>query len=330
MFSQVTLVKKEYKNLYRKYSTLPLGVLPDKKYYVCDEGYGLTTFTSDKFGFWNSNQIYDKAIDIMIIGDSISMNGCLQEEETFVGMLRKNYNVMNLSISANDPIHYASVAKIFIPEFKPKIVLMMFNRGDFIDHYSQKTHIYKEFFFKKKMSYFEDEKNHLNFPIRYHKNLIKLLLEAQDITERYIGRFNDFNPVESVSKLQRIFILFSTHYKLTYLQNIFFDKNYLPYGNDLALDELNKNCDKINCIGFYAFVPGSNFWRPDSRQSKYSKLLGDSDKKFDNIKFINFIDDFKNLDKEAYSIKGNHLSKIGNRKIFKELVKHFNNSSFSN
>ena len=43
------------------------------------------------------------------------------------------------------------------------------------------------------MSYFEDEKNHLNFPIRYHKNLIKLLLEAQDITERYIGRFNDFN-----------------------------------------------------------------------------------------------------------------------------------------
>ena len=88
--------------------------MPDKKYYVCDEGYGLTTFTSDKFGFWNSNQIYDKAIDIMIIGDSISMNGCLQEEETFVGMLRKNYNVMNLSISANDPIHYASVAKIFI------------------------------------------------------------------------------------------------------------------------------------------------------------------------------------------------------------------------
>ena len=74
------------------------------------------------------------------------------------------------------------------------------------------------------MSYFEDEKNHLNFPIRYHKNLIKLLLEAQDITERYIGRFNDFNPVESVSKLQRIFILFSTHYKLTYLQNIFLTK----------------------------------------------------------------------------------------------------------
>ena len=87
----------------------------------------------------------------------------------------------------------------------------------------------------------------------------------------------------------------------------------------MALDELNKNCDKINCIGFYAFVPGSNFWRPDSRQSKYSKLLGDSDKKFDNIKFINFIDDFKNLDKEAYSIKGNHLSKIETEKYLKNL-----------
>ena len=315
--------KKEYNNLYKKYSTLPLGVLPNKKYYVCDEGYGLTTFKSDKFGFWNSNQIYTKKVDIMIIGDSISMNGCLQEEETFIGMLRKNYNVMNLSISANDPIHYASVAKVFIPEFKPKIVLMVFNRGDFIDHYSQKTHIYEENFFEKKVAYFEDEKSFLNFPEKYNQNLINLLFDAQDITERYIGRSNDFNPAEPVSKLHRIFILFSTHYKLTYLQNIFLNKNYLPYGNDLALNELSENCDKINCSGFYAFVPGSNFWRPDSRRSKYSELLGGANKKFNNIKFINFTDDFENLDKDAYSPKGNHLSKTGNKKIYIKLINSF-------
>ncbi len=320
--------KKEYNSLYKKYSTLPLGVLPNKKYYVCDEGYGLTTFTSDKFGFWNSNKIYNKKVDIMIIGDSLSMNGCLQEEETFIGMLRKNYNVMNLSISANDPIHYASVAKVFIPEFKPKIVLMVFNRGDFIDHYSQKTHIYKENFFEKKVAYFEDEKNFLNFPEKYNKSLLNLLFDAQDITEKYIGRFDDFNPAEPVSKLHRIFILFSTHYKLTYLQNIFLNKNYLPYGNKLALDALSENCDKINCSGFYAFVPGSNFWRPDSRQSKYSELLGGANKKFNNLKFINFTDDFKNLDKDAYSPKGNHLSQTGNKKIFKKLIIHFNETKF--
>ena len=53
---------------------------------------------------------------------------------------------MNLSIGSNDPIHYAATAEIFIPEFKPKIVLMVFNRGDFIDHFAKNTHLPKKFF----------------------------------------------------------------------------------------------------------------------------------------------------------------------------------------
>ena len=57
---------KEYNLLYKKYSNLPLGVLPYTKYYVCDEGYGLTTFKSDKFGL-GSDKIYNKKIDLMII-----------------------------------------------------------------------------------------------------------------------------------------------------------------------------------------------------------------------------------------------------------------------
>ena len=75
------------------------------------------------------------------------MNGCLQEEKSsFIEMLRKDFNVMNLSIGSNDPIHYAATAEIFIPEFKPKIVLMVFNRGDFIDHFSQKYTFIKKIF----------------------------------------------------------------------------------------------------------------------------------------------------------------------------------------
>ena len=298
-------------------------MLPNKKYYVCDEGYGLTTFTSDKFGFWNLNQIYNKKVDIMIIGDSISMNGCLQEEETFIGMLRKNYNVMNLSISANDPIHYASVAKVFIPEFKPKIVLMVLNRGDFIDHYSQKTHIYKKNFFEKKVAYFEDEKNFLNFPEKYNENLINLLFDAQDITERYIGRFNDFNPAEPVSKFHRVFILFSTHYKLTYLQNIFLNKNYLPYGNLLALNTLNENCKIFDCIGTIAYIPGSSFWRPDSRQNKHAALLNEKSNMLEKLKFLNLTKSFENLDIEGYSPKGSHLSIKGNKIVFDKLINFF-------
>ena len=65
---------------------------------------------------------------------------------------------MNLSMGSNDPIHYASAAKIFIPYFKPKQVIMVFTRGDFIDHYSQKVHIYKKIFFDENTSFFTEEK----------------------------------------------------------------------------------------------------------------------------------------------------------------------------
>ncbi|MDC0533535.1 hypothetical protein OAO09_02100 [Candidatus Pelagibacter sp.] len=314
---------KEYNALNIKYSTLPLGVLPNTKYYVCDEGYGLTTFKSDKFGFWNSNNIYENNIDIMIIGDSISMNGCLHEKETFVGMLKKNYNVMNLSMGSNDPVHYASAAQIFIPHFKPKIVLMVFTRGDFIDHYSQKTHIYKKKFFDKKINYFDKKRTNLNFPESYKKNLLDLLKEAQKLTDSNIGKYEKLTPVKKPSIFKRFGIMLSTHYKLTYILNVLINKNYLPYGNLLALNTLNENCKIFDCIGTIAYIPGSSFWRPDSRQNKHAALLNEKSNMLEKLKFLNLTKSFENLDIEGYSPKGSHLSIKGNKIVFDKLINFF-------
>lgn len=309
----------EYNSLYYKYFTLPFGVVPNSKYYVCDEGYGLTTFKSDKFGFWNKNEIYNKKIDIMIIGDSISANGCLQEEKSFIGLLRKDFNVMNLSIGSNDPVHYASLAETFIPQFNPKIVIMFFNRGDFIDHYSQKTHIYEKVFLKQKISYFK-KKESSHYPDSYQDNLIKLLTDAQLLTENNIGNFNNLKPIKKPSKFKRIKLLFSTHYKLTYLRNILFNQSYLPYGNELALKSLSENCKKNKCVALYGFIPGSDYWRPDSRQNNYINLLNKAKKRFKNLIFINFAKELKSSDINSYSPKGNHLSILGNKIIYSELI----------
>ena len=46
---------------------------------------------------------------------------------------------MNLSMGSNDPIHYAPKRQKYLyPTSNPKQVIMVFTRGDFIDHYSQK------------------------------------------------------------------------------------------------------------------------------------------------------------------------------------------------
>ncbi len=321
MFRPIFFSKtSEYNSLYKKYATLPFGVKPNTKYYNCDEGYGLTTFESDKYGFWNPNKVYDKKIDIMIIGDSISANGCLQEEKSFIGMLRKDYNVMNLSIGSNDPIHYASLAQTFIPHFNPKIVLVIFNRGDFIDHYSQKIHVYEEVFFKQKIPYFKIKRKDSYYPEGYQNNLIKLLDDAQLLTEENIGNFDNLNPLQKPTILKRVLLVLSSHYNLTYLKNILFNQGYLPYGNELALKSLSENCKKNNCIGLYAFIPGSNYWRPDSRQNNYIKLLNKANKKFQDLNFINFAQNLDRSDIKFYSPKGNHLSVLGNKIIYSELI----------
>ncbi len=316
----------DYNNLQQKYSILPLGVLPNTKYYVCDEGYGLTTFTSDKFGFWNSNEIYKKEIDLMIIGDSVSLNGCLQENKTFIGALRNKFNVMNLSMGSNDPIHYASAAKMFIPHFKPKQVIMVFTRGDFIDHYSQKVHIYKKIFFDKNSSLFTEEKNSINFPDKYQKNLLNLLNDAQLLTEKNIGNYGKLKPVQKPSLTKRILIMVSSHYKLTYIQHILFNKKYLPFGNNLALKTLNNSCIEFNCVGTIIYIPGSYFWRPDSRQIKHAYLLKEKIDDLEKIKFLDFTEDFANLDIKGYSPKGSHLSVLGNQRIFDKLINFLNAS----
>ena len=310
----------EYHSLYKKYLTIPLGAKPNTKYYVCDEGYGLTTFTSDKFGFWNSNEIYKKKIDLMIIGDSLAMNGCLPENKTFIGLLKNNLNVVNLSMGSNDPVHYAATAEAFISHLKPKTVIMIFTRGDFIDHYSQHIHIYQKVFLNQNKNYFDNSRDLNDLPYKLDANLLKLLNEAQNLTQDNIGKYDQLNPVKKPNVLKRILIMLSTHYKLTYTLNILFSKNYLPYGNKLAINVLNDNCQKHSCKGVVIYVPGSNFWRPDSRQKKHTVLLENYINNLQNLKFLDLTDKLINFPRKGYSPKGGHLSIFGNGIVFEEIM----------
>ena len=115
-------------------------------------------------------------------------------------------------------------------------------------------------------------------------------------------------------------ILISSHYKLTYIRNVLLKESYLPSGNYLALSTLDNKCKIIDCKGFYAFVPGSDFWRPDSRQDKYAQLLFSASYKFHDLEFINFSETIISSDLKFYSPKGNHLSKSGNKKIYIKLI----------
>ena len=46
----------------------PLGGVPNAETYYCNEGYGLVTYRSDRFGLRNDDAKWDKDIDVIFIG----------------------------------------------------------------------------------------------------------------------------------------------------------------------------------------------------------------------------------------------------------------------
>jgi len=58
----------------------PLAPQPNSRLYFCNEGYGLITYTTDRFGFRNQDSAWDKNIDILLIGDSFTHGACAMKK----------------------------------------------------------------------------------------------------------------------------------------------------------------------------------------------------------------------------------------------------------
>ena len=85
----------------------PIGTLPNTKTFYCNEGYGLITFKSDRFGLRIMTRIGMKSNKgtTFFIGDSFTQGACIGTEfvvtELFADLL--NANALNLGSEAMDP-----------------------------------------------------------------------------------------------------------------------------------------------------------------------------------------------------------------------------------
>ena len=63
-----------------KLDFFPIGSLPYQDSYYCDEGYGLVTFETDRFGLRNKDEKWDNLFDqsnIFVLGDSFTHGACV-------------------------------------------------------------------------------------------------------------------------------------------------------------------------------------------------------------------------------------------------------------
>jgi hypothetical protein len=306
-----------YRALAERYAVAPLAPQPNTAVYLCNEGYGLPKYTTDKFGFRNKESIWNKRADIVLIGDSFTHGACLEHDQTIAGALESTLNAVNLGTGDNHPIHYAALAKTFLPRIKPKYVAMIFYANDNQVFDDLKKSYYFRYYFLENRSYFiDDEKLQSNPDLeRFYKEVTTVMRLAIDEKEEEVQpSFFERGPL-----LQRASIYLSLP-NIRRLLDAFMpnpNQSELDLASKLAIDTLISECQRPACQPLVVYIPNSEFWRPDSRAKSYEYALK---KRADdlNVSFWSASEELSGIpNNAAYAIKGPHLSPIGNTIVAK-------------
>ncbi len=287
-----------------EFDVAPLAPQPHSYLYFCNEGYGLIKYVSDRYGFRNTDKNWDKKIDILLIGDSFIHGACVDDDKTISGRLQEQFNVLNLGTAGNNPLHYAALAKNFVPITQPKILILTFFAND--NGIGERDSIYYKKYFIENQRYLVEKNNKHLVP----ENLRNFYSTIQPILNSITGDDLSSNSYSGNSfyKILKYMSLPTLRHviKMTY-------STELHFSSKLAIDEAQKTCNIYGCKLFVLWIPSSKFWHPDGQANGYSEKLKNYCKK-NNIPFI---DSNNTLEKVSnnYALKGPHLSPEGYQAI---------------
>ena len=132
----------------RNIIVFPIGSLPNTKSYLCDEGYGLIKFETDRFGLRNRDKKWNNTLNksnIFLIGDSFVHGSCVNDENTMAEFIEglTNTNTINLGMTDNGPYEYMavmkSIVKPILKSFKNNKVIIAFYSNDSMNFDKKET-----------------------------------------------------------------------------------------------------------------------------------------------------------------------------------------------
>jgi len=311
-----------YEAITKKKKIVPINAQTNRDVYYCNEGYGLIKFKTDKLGFRNNNDVWEKYYknknNIIFIGDSSVTGACVEDEYTIPSYFFEKNNPINLGWDGNNPSNYAVLGKIFIPVVKPKYVVTIFHGND--NTYNSPN----GFAFWKNL-------NNENIHEEYFKETGNNIEVSNEVLKTIEELENYYIPAEPGVR-QNIFQrgirylslpTLTRTIKIGYLK-LFFE---IPFTTKLAIDEIEKQCQKYNCIPIFGFIPTSDYWEPNPLWKQYR----DSIKNYvleKNFKFVDSSDSiYKINDRKGYAPKGTHLSPAGYKAVandLKSVIKEYN------
>ena len=108
----------------------PLGSAPNVLTFTCAEDEGFISFTTDRFGFRNKDQIWGNQIhDILIIGDSHSETACVKK--TIQEYFDPPIKIVTLGKGGNGPLISLAVMTEYLEAYKPKVIYHLIHPNDY-------------------------------------------------------------------------------------------------------------------------------------------------------------------------------------------------------
>jgi len=109
----------------------PLGNISNQISVQKNEGGYWFSYKTDRYGFHNDDQDWDKDVDVVMLGDSYAEGWAVRSENNVANILsNKGIRVVNLGKAGNGPLlEYASLVE-YGAQFDPKVVLWMYFEND--------------------------------------------------------------------------------------------------------------------------------------------------------------------------------------------------------
>ena len=251
-----------------------LSSFSKSKLVFCNESGVFSTYTSDRYGFNNNDDIYEKKIDNIFLGDSFAQGACVLRSENIISNYSKisKQQSLNLGYSWSGPLNsYARLKEYIVPGAK-NIFLLYYEGNDMEDLNSE---LYNNILLK----YLKDD--------NFTQNLKNKQNTINDLQFRFLKKKEkEFKDIQKNKNLiLDIFLL--RKFREYYLVRK--DKHER---NKIYLDEFEIIINKIQKLTrenksnlYFVYLPEYHRFRPFYKKSNFYKILNVVNNL--NIDFIN-------------------------------------------
>ena len=247
--------------------------ISNSKIVFCKESNFFSKYHSDRYGFNNPDDVWDKPIELLVLGDSFVHGACVDAGDDTPSQLRKigKFNVVNLGWPNTGPLKQYSSFLEYVEKY-PRYIFWVYYENDLDD-------LNKELNIKLLKKYLDNKDFRQNLTSeRKRKKIDKLILdkhkEYMNYEHKIDTRVKFYNNFIDYLKLYKTRQVLLSQFKYFSKQDADINSNY--YNNLLneyfsIFDKFKERADKNNSEIVFVYLPSSKYHF--SNRAKYFQSI---------------------------------------------------------